>query len=69
MKKRVDSFPLNRSRELRQGDRVMIRGDHPWRGHTGVIEGPMFTMIGQMWRVKLDNGMHAGSRTYNMEKV
>jgi hypothetical protein len=44
-----------------EGSRVLIVGDHPWSGHSGVITGP-FTVPSApdlKWRVALDIGADA----------
>ena len=51
------------------GDRVVIEGPHPWKGHSGTLERWMDTPVGKMWRVKLDNGMSAGCRNELLRDV
>jgi len=51
------------------GDRVVIVGPHPWKGHSGTLERWMDTPVGKMWRVNLDNGMSAGVRNELLRDV
>lgn len=45
------------------GVRVLIINSHPWSGHTGVVKEVIFTLVGAMWSVELDNGMNAGVKS------
>ena len=51
------------------GDRVFIIGNHPWKGHWGVISEKLITPVGEMWRVDLDNGRTAGVTDKNLRKA
>lgn len=48
---------------LTPGDRVTVVGQHPWSGHSGVIEERMKQ---NLWRVRLDIGIAAGVRDDQM---
>ncbi len=52
--------------QIRAGMRVVLVGDHPWSGHSGVVEEALETLAGPMWSVHLDNGSNAGATTENM---
>lgn len=54
---------------LQPGVRVLITGNHPWTGHSGVVEERIATLVGCMWRVNLDNGMNAGVYDGNIKAV
>lgn len=36
--------------------RVLLRGDHPWSGHTGEVLGDTSVMNTNALKVRLDNG-------------
>ena len=40
-----------------KGKRVLIKGDHPWSGHTGKCTGKIDTIVGQGFIIELENGM------------
>lgn len=43
---------------------------HPWHGHTGKIMDRVKTGLGEMWRVRLDNGwIDVGCREDQVERV
>lgn len=53
---------------MKSGDRVFIKDKvHPWYGHTGTLTDEHNNM-GQ-YRVELDNGMAAGCKLIQLEKV
>jgi len=49
---------MKRKRTLQEGDRVLIRGDHPWAGHTGTVLGwETLSLLGrQAPKIQLDCG-------------
>lgn len=54
---------------IQPGVRVLITGNHPWTGHSGVVEERIVTLVGGMWRVNLDNGINAGVDDGNLKAV
>lgn len=54
---------------IQPGVRVLVTGQHPWSGHSGVVEERIQTLVGAMWRVNLDNGMNAGVDDDNLKAV
>jgi hypothetical protein len=50
------------------GDRVAMRGTHPWKGEAGtIINSPGKVFNG--WTVRLDNGYHVGAADRQMMKL
>jgi len=43
--------------ERLKGKGVLIKGEHPWAGHTGKCKGEIETIVGKGFVVELDNGM------------
>lgn len=41
---------------IQPGTRVLIKGDHPWAGHTGEFLRFEKTPFGECPRIRLDNG-------------
>lgn len=57
----------------REGDRVYLLGNHPWKDHVGTLiaeerYGPPF-MRKTGWRVKLDNGQSCYAQPSEFSKV
>lgn len=44
-------------RTIQVGDRVVMTGDSPWRGYSGVVVGYEDTPFGRRPLIVLDNGM------------
>ena len=55
--------------KIKPGARILIVGDHPWTGHSGEIVDIMKTMMGSMWKVRLDNGMECGAKDRNIKET
>lgn len=55
---------------MKIGDRILIIGKkHPWKSHTGEVLDRMQTLVGIMWRVRIDNGMEVGVKETELRKV
>lgn len=50
------------------GDRVAMRGSHPWKGEAGEIVNSPGTVFNG-WNVRLDNGFHVGAADHQMMKL
>ena len=54
--------------QIREGTRVLVVGDHPWKGFSGEVIGTIKPIMGgYMWKVRLDNGMECGARDANVK--
>ena len=54
---RLCSAEGSRVMERLKGKGVLIKGEHPWAGHTGKCKGEIETIVGKGFVVELDNGM------------
>lgn len=50
------------------GDRVALRGSHPWKGEAGTITNTPGKVFNG-WNVRLDNGYHVGAADHHMMKI
>lgn len=70
--KRIDkSSESDKPKRVPDGTRVMVSGNHPWRGHSGEIIGTMNPIATNfmMYEIKLDRGNRCGALRKNFKIV